>query len=909
MQLTHGSAHKGGAAGAGDGAGGVAVGHSAHLIRPGVAHLLQCGLAGDAAHLFTAGDGAGVIAGIDLGIVQTHDAACGGGGDGATVIAFLHRAGVIVRPAQDAARRASAGDNGGVAAGTDNGVVRGDAQDTARSRARDGAVVLTGGDADHRYAEVPSQNTACICLTRDRALIAAVGDGYGGIIALVHSAHDAARIVAGRGDVGLVDAVVNNRRAAGVGGDAAQSGIAGNGARHGQILDGAFQVGKESDIVEVHGNGVACAIKGAGEIADGAPLGAGQVDVRAQHSLGVGMAVADVLLEPHHFGGSVQRVCARFIIADHRYLGGSGSIVGGAGLGVGVRAHQIIGARLVKGISIRTVAGNVGQLVPVGVIDRHLQILDSLQRGGFAAHTGAGARLEGGGAQSLAHAHRIGVLGKLTEGTVAVEAPVAEQGHVQPVAVGQQHVVAGAAPALAHQRVLMIAEVHQVLVMAPESLHVQAGGVAGGSDRIAIATVIGLRAIHIQGVGFLVVVQNAGGALAALVGGQAHVVPLDQVDIGMESGGALDDRIVVVAAPAEFRAVTVVLAQTIVGQIKVGNGHVQIGQNGAICTQQRSTVVGQGNVDGHTVCGCLVVHRSNGGGKVGGKLLVCRGNGDLGGLTVGAGKLVARLVGHIAQLIPVGRSGGDCPNAGIVLIIIQSGSHRAICGIVACNNRSEQRFFGIGWYVIIDEFYLKIASQFAACNKANSRKFFSDSYLCVKTLKCAIRYSCDAAYLLVSDTIKSNGNKIAGCVSNCDLSDGANGEFCSRIIGKRPRIAALDTLRGGDDLDRLVPDVGSYIDLGFYGGFRVLNDGFLRLGGFLSCSRCVRRCIFIILLLRSGDVLHCRNVHFRGKGADRQQRDRHHQRHQQRDNSFLHLVIFLSLFDFFYIKRPCGLNF
>ena len=374
-----------------------------------------------------------------------------------------------------------------------------------------------------------------------------------------------------------------------------------------------------------------------------------------------------ILLEPEHVLGifdEVVLICILFRFSGHCHLSDSGSIVSSGGLGAGVRRHNIIGASLIEGIGIGAVAGNVGHLVPVGVIDRYVQAADGFQRGGFSIQSGAGARLKGGGRYRVALRNAVNVLTELIEAAILIEVPVGEHGHIQPVAIRQQDIVAGAAPALTHQGVFMVAEVHQVFIVAPELLHVQAGGVTGRHQRQRAVAVIGQSAIHVPHIGSFFVVQNTGGTLAALAGGQAHVVPLNNVDIGVEGGGALDDRIVVVAAPAEFRAVTVILAQTVVVQIKIGNGHVQIRQNGAIRANQGDTVVGEGDVDGHAVGVCLVIHGSNGGGKVGGEFLVCRGNGDLGGLTIPADKLIARLVGYIVQLVPVLRSSRNCPNAG-----------------------------------------------------------------------------------------------------------------------------------------------------------------------------------------------------------------------------------------------------
>ena len=364
--------------------------------------------------------------------------------------------------------------------------------------------------------------------------------------------------------------------------------------------------------------------------------------------------------------------------------------MGSSGLGAGVRRHNIIGASLIEGIGIGAVAGNVGHLVPVGVIDRYVQAADGFQCGGFSIQSGAGACLKGGGRHRVALRNAVNVLTELIKAAVLIEVPVGEHGHVQPVAIGQQDIVAGAAPALAHQGVLMVAEVHQILVVAPELLHVQAGGAAGGIQGNGAATVIGNAAIHVPHIGSFFVIQNTRGALAALAGGQAHVVPLNNIDIGVEGGGTLNDRIVIVAAPAKLGAVTVILAQAVIVQIKIGNGHVQIRQNGAILAHQGNTVIGNGDVDGHAVGGRFVVHRSNSGGEVGGEFLIRLGNGDPGGLTVRAGKLVARLVGHIVQLVPVLGGGGDCPRAGSRTVVSQKCCcYRALVCTIRRDHRRE----------------------------------------------------------------------------------------------------------------------------------------------------------------------------------------------------------------------------
>ena len=419
------------------------------------------------------------------------------------------------------------------------------------------------------------------------------------------------------------------------------------------------------------------------------PVKAGDVDIIGQHSLGVIVALlVHIVLEPQHISGGLQRDSAAVVAGSHRHLCGGGSIVGSSRLGASVRRHQIIGARLIKGIGIGAIAGNVSHLIPVLVIDGYVQTADGFQLRRFAVFRRAGARLEGRGSDRITLRNIISILTELVEAAILIKVPVGEHGHIQPVAVGQQDIVAGAAPALAHQGVLMVTEVHQVFIVAPELLHVQAGGRAGGIQ--CWSAVIGQSAIHIQHIGFFLIVQNARGAPAALVGGQTHVVPLNNVDIGVEGGGALDDRIVVVAAPAEFRAVTVILAQTVVVQIKIGNGHVQIRQNGAILAHQGNTVIGNGDVDGHAVGGRFVVHRSNSGGEVGGEFLIRLGNGDPGGLTVRAGKLVARLVGHIVQLVPVLGGGGDCPRAGSRTVVSQKCCcYRALVCTIRRDHRRE----------------------------------------------------------------------------------------------------------------------------------------------------------------------------------------------------------------------------
>ena len=79
----------------------------------------------------------------------------------------------------------------------------------------------------------------------------------------------------------------------------------------------------------------------------------------------------------------------------------------------------------------------------------------------------------------------------------------------------------------------MVTEVHQVFIVAPEVRHIQTGGTAADGQCFLHAALVSHLSVHIQHSDGLAVSQRIGLTLAALVGRQAHVEPLDQVDIGV----------------------------------------------------------------------------------------------------------------------------------------------------------------------------------------------------------------------------------------------------------------------------------------------------------------------------------------------------------------------------------------
>ena len=295
--------------------------------------------------------------------------------------------------------------------------------------------------------------------------------------------------------------------------------------------------------------------------------------------------------------------------AAHRDLGGSRCVAGVRRAGVGIGAQQVVGARLAEGVAEAALIAAGGKGVhqrPVLVVDADIQAGDGLKLLRAAVGHGPGVVLEGPEAHGAAHRRGVLVLIEGGEGALRPELPVAEHGHVDGVTVRQQDIVRRAAPAGAHQRIDVVAVVHQVLVMAPELLHVQGRG-AAGDVQSRHGVIVGGVAQHIHHAAAAVMAVDLHAAVDDLIRIKAQIVHADHVEIQVQGGGTLHDLAVHIAAGAVLRVIAVEVRQALVRQIEVRHLHLQVGQHGALVAHQRDAVTGNGDIDLHGVGGRLVV--------------------------------------------------------------------------------------------------------------------------------------------------------------------------------------------------------------------------------------------------------------------------------------------------------------
>ena len=208
--------------------------------------------------------------------------------------------------------------------------------------------------------------------------------------------------------------------------------------------------------------------------------------------------------------------------------------------------------------------------------------------------------------ERVALGHGEAVLLKRGKRAALPEAPVAEHGDVDRVAVREEDIVARRAPARPHQGIDMVAVVHEVFVVAPELLHVQGRGAAGDVERQLVVR-IRLAAAHELHASAAVRTVDLLGAGLDLFLGEAQVVLADHVEIQMQRRRALDDHVIHIAARAVFRVVTVKLGKILVFQIEVRDLHFEM--------REDRTVVA---ADGHTVARDRHIHRD----EIGGRLIV-----------------------------------------------------------------------------------------------------------------------------------------------------------------------------------------------------------------------------------------------------------------------------------------------
>ena len=269
---------------------------------------------------------------------------------------------------------------------------------------------------------------------------------------------------------------------------------------------------------------------------------------------------------------------------------------------VRVIAQQVIGTGLQRGRVKRVAAAFARKLLllfPVFIVELHIETGDRLKGLRAAVGHGLGVILLRFECDLFTDLGGVVVLVKAGECAVGPEAPVGEHGQIDRVVVGQQNVVCRGAPARRHQGIDVVAVVHEVLVMAPEVLHVHGRGAAGDEQRIA-RILIGAAEHVIHAFAAAGEFQQAGCALAAVLLGHAEVVALEHIDVEVQERRALHDLVVRIASGAVLRVVTVKIVQTVQGQGEVRDLDLQMRQDGAavVLADDRCAVARDGHIDG-----------------------------------------------------------------------------------------------------------------------------------------------------------------------------------------------------------------------------------------------------------------------------------------------------------------------
>ena len=269
---------------------------------------------------------------------------------------------------------------------------------------------------------------------------------------------------------------------------------------------------------------------------------------------------------------------------------------------VRVIAQQVIGTGLQRGRVERVAAAFARKLLllfPVFIVELHIETGDRLKGLRAAVGHGLGVILLRFECDLFTDLGGVVVLVKAGECAVGPEAPVGEHGQIDRVVVGQQNVVCRGAPARRHQGIDVVAVVHEVLVMAPEVLHVHGRGAAGDEQRIA-RILIGAAEHVIHAFAAAGEFQQAGCALAAVLLGHAEVVALEHIDVEVQERRALHDLVVRIASGAVLRVVTVKIVQTVQGQGEVRDLDLQMRQDGAavVLADDRCAVARDGHIDG-----------------------------------------------------------------------------------------------------------------------------------------------------------------------------------------------------------------------------------------------------------------------------------------------------------------------
>ena len=260
-----------------------------------------------------------------------------------------------------------------------------------------------------------------------------------------------------------------------------------------------------------------------------------------------------------------------------------------------IAAEQIVGARLVKGVgefaAVVVRRNGLTDLLPLRVIHLHIKAGDRVELFRAAVGHRFGVVLNGVERQGLAGSDGIIVLVKRGERAAVVpEAPVGEQGNVNRVAVREEDVVARRAPARAHQRIDVVAVVHEVFVMTPELLHVQRRGAAGDVERSHVVRIrdILVHIVHICGTALVAVdLHFAGHNLFRLV---AEIVHADHVKIQLQRRRPLNDHVVHILALAVVGVITVKVRKTLVCQIEVRDVHLEMREDRAVVAHERHAV-------------------------------------------------------------------------------------------------------------------------------------------------------------------------------------------------------------------------------------------------------------------------------------------------------------------------------
>ena len=269
---------------------------------------------------------------------------------------------------------------------------------------------------------------------------------------------------------------------------------------------------------------------------------------------------------------------------------------------VRVIAQQVIGTGLQRGRVERVAAAFARKLLllfPVFIVELHIETGDRLKGLRAAVGHGLGVILLRFECDLFTDLGGVVVLVKAGECAVGPEAPVGEHGQIDRVVVGQQNVVCRGSPARRHQGIDVVAVVHEVLVMAPEVLHVHGRGAAGDEQRIA-RILIGAAEHVIHAFAAAGEFQQAGCALAAVLLGHAEVVALEHIDVEVQERRALHDLVVRIASGAVLRVVTVKIVQTVQGQGEVRDLDLQMRQDGAavVLADDRCAVARDGHIDG-----------------------------------------------------------------------------------------------------------------------------------------------------------------------------------------------------------------------------------------------------------------------------------------------------------------------